>query len=66
VVGCEPASVDEGIGLSDPVTAAVDEAVRVVLDLVRAAGTEAATAGGQPAAVKTDERVGLNVPRHSR
>jgi hydrogenase maturation protease len=37
VVGCEPASVDEGIGLSAPVAAAVDEAVRVVLDLVRAA-----------------------------
>jgi hydrogenase maturation protease len=34
VVGCEPASVDEGIGLSGPVAAAVDEAVRVVLDLV--------------------------------
>jgi hydrogenase maturation protease len=37
VVGCEPASVDEGMGLSAPVAAAVDEAVRVVLDLVRAA-----------------------------
>jgi len=38
VVGCEPASVDEGIGLSGPVAAAVDEAVRVVLDLVAQAG----------------------------
>jgi hydrogenase maturation protease len=37
VVGCEPASVDEGIGRSAPVAAAVDEAVRVVLDLVSAA-----------------------------
>ena len=43
VVGCEPASVDEGIGLSAPVTAAVDEAVRVVLDLVRAAETGTGT-----------------------
>jgi len=34
VVGCEPASVDYGIGLSEPVAAAVDEAVGVVLDLV--------------------------------
>jgi len=34
VVGCEPASVDYGMGLSEPVAAAVDEAVRVVLDLV--------------------------------
>jgi hydrogenase maturation protease len=39
LVGCEPASTDEGIGLSEPVTAAVDEAVRVVLDLVRTADT---------------------------
>jgi|SRR5271165_1456851 len=37
LVGCEPASVDYGIGLSAPVAAAVDEAVSVVLDLVSAA-----------------------------
>ena len=42
VVGCEPASVDDGIGLSEPVAAAVDEAVRVVLDLVDEAGAGAA------------------------
>jgi len=34
IVGCEPASVDYGIGLSGPVTAAVDKAVQVVLDLI--------------------------------
>jgi hydrogenase maturation protease len=39
LVGCEPASIDEGIGLSEPVSAAVDEAVRIVLDLVRTADT---------------------------
>ncbi|MGO9141374.1 MAG: hydrogenase maturation protease [Streptosporangiaceae bacterium] len=39
VVGCEPASVDYGIGLSEPVEAAVDEAIRVVLDLVASAGS---------------------------
>ncbi len=53
LVGCEPASIDERIGLSAPVTAAVDEAVRIVLDLVRAAGAgEAAGSvaeGGRPA-----------------
>jgi hydrogenase maturation protease len=38
VVGCEPASVEEGIGLSEPVAAAVGEAVRVVLDLVARTG----------------------------
>jgi hydrogenase maturation protease len=47
LVGCEPASTDEGIGLSEPVTAAVDEAARAVLDLVRTAGTirQSATKG---------------------
>ncbi|MET9962331.1 hydrogenase maturation protease [Streptomyces sp. NPDC006326] len=35
VVGCEPACLDEGIGLSAPVAAAVPEAVRMVHDLVR-------------------------------
>ncbi|MFE6056668.1 hydrogenase maturation protease [Kitasatospora sp. NPDC056446] len=34
VVGCEPAVLEEGIGLSEPVAAAVDEAVRVVLRVV--------------------------------
>ena len=37
MVGCEPASVDYRIGLSEPVAAAVDEAVKVVLDLVSVA-----------------------------
>jgi hydrogenase maturation protease len=53
MVGCEPASIDERIGLSEPVTAAVGEAVRIVLDLVRAAeGGDAAGSvaeGGWPA-----------------
>ncbi|OEJ34897.1 hydrogenase maturation protease [Streptomyces subrutilus] len=35
VVGCEPASVEEGIGLSPPVAAAVPRAARMVLDLLR-------------------------------
>jgi hydrogenase maturation protease len=34
VVGCEPACLDYGIGLSEPVAAAVDEAVRLVKTLV--------------------------------
>ncbi len=34
VVGCEPASLEEGIGLSAPVAAAVDDAVRMVTRLV--------------------------------
>ncbi|MEU9378015.1 hydrogenase maturation protease [Streptomyces sp. NPDC048255] len=35
VLGCEPACVEEGIGLSAPVAAAVPEAVRAVLELLR-------------------------------
>ena len=34
IVGCEPAQTDEGIGLSEPVTRAVDEAVRMVRSIV--------------------------------
>ena len=53
LVGCEPASIDERIGLSEPVAAAVDEAVRIVLDLVRAAGAgdaaRSVAEGGRPA-----------------
>jgi hydrogenase maturation protease len=55
VVGCEPASTEEGIELSAPVAAAVDEAVRVVLDLVHDAAADAgpgiAAAKGRPADV---------------
>ena len=40
VVGCRPASVEEGMGLSEPVAAAVDEAVRLVTDLACAQGDE--------------------------
>jgi hydrogenase maturation protease len=38
IVGCEPASIDYGIGLSEKVAAAVDDAVQVVLDLIRSGG----------------------------
>lgn len=34
VVGCEPATVEDGMGLSEPVEQAVDEAVRIVRELV--------------------------------
>ncbi|MGN6796249.1 MAG: hydrogenase maturation protease [Streptosporangiaceae bacterium] len=35
IVGCEPAVSGPGIGLSPPVAAAVDDAVRKVLELIR-------------------------------
>ena len=54
LVGCEPASTEPGMGLSAPVAAAVDEAVRVVRDLVRTteasgsgSGTQAVAEGGR-------------------
>ncbi|MFC9670714.1 MULTISPECIES: hydrogenase maturation protease [unclassified Streptomyces] len=50
VVGCEPASLEEGIGLSAPVAAAVPEAVRVIQQIVQESpapvlGTAAREAG---------------------
>jgi hydrogenase maturation protease len=35
VVGCEPATLAEAMGLSTPVAAAVDQAVQIVTDLTR-------------------------------
>lgn len=35
IVGCEPASVEEGIGLSAPVADAVPQAVRLIEELLR-------------------------------
>ena len=47
VVGCEPASVDDGIGLSEPVMGAVDEAVEavetVVAEIIHSEAREAKT-----------------------
>ena len=40
VVGCQPATLAEGIGLSAPVAAAVEEAAQVVRNLARAASSE--------------------------
>jgi len=56
LVGCEPASVDHGIGLSPPVTAAVGEAVRVVKDLVAAAGDGQHRADGGQRSVSDGSR----------
>jgi hydrogenase maturation protease len=79
VVGCEPASVDYGMELSEPVAKAVGEAVRVVLDLVAEAGHEhrgtatshdhrdAATTGTTgPGIPETTGEGASHVPWHSR
>jgi hydrogenase maturation protease len=39
VVGCQPATIEEGIGLSDAVEASIDDAVAAVLDLVQDGGS---------------------------
>jgi hydrogenase maturation protease len=49
IVGCEPASVDYGIGLSPQVAAAVDEAVKVVLRLIGADAVQGEESGGNDA-----------------
>ncbi len=49
IVGCEPAEIEERIGLSDVVSAAVEEAVRVVCELIEQ-GQEPATQSKDPVA----------------
>ena len=73
VVGCEPATVDYGMELSEPVAKAVDEAVRVVLGLVAEAGRgrqDADSPGaGSPGNPEVPENTGegvSHVPWHSR
>ena len=56
VVGCEPASTEEGIGLSAPVAAAVGRAVNIVLDLARDAAAPEA---------RDNQQRGIHVPRHT-
>lgn len=47
IVGCEPATVEPGMELSPPVAAAVDDAVRIVLNLIETeAKLRAASTGG--------------------
>ncbi|MEV7465711.1 hydrogenase maturation protease [Streptomyces kronopolitis] len=45
IVGCEPAELAEGMGLSAPVAAAVDEAVALILQLVGGAEPTPSAAG---------------------
>ena len=49
LVGCEPASIEARMGLSAPVAAAVDQAVRIVQGLVRAVGDGAGDGTGTQA-----------------
>ncbi|MGH9123663.1 MAG: hydrogenase maturation protease [Acidimicrobiales bacterium] len=49
VVGCQPATIEEGIGLSEPVSEAVDRAVEMVNDLLTALVGRASTGECQAA-----------------
>jgi len=68
VVGCEPASIDYRMELSEPVARAVDEAVRVVQNLVTEAGRgrQEATAPENPQIPETTGEGVSHVPWHSR
>ena len=65
VVGCEPASLDYGMELSEPVAKAVEEAVRVVTGLIAEIGADAAIAASSSAARSSGEGA-LYVPRYTR
>jgi hydrogenase maturation protease len=54
IVGCEPATTEEEMGLSPPVEGAVDEAVTLLLDLIAREGLETA---GNTAGTLQEERV---------
>ena len=46
IVGCEPEGIDEGMGLSPPVAAAIDIAAETVMDLVGATQVASPTLEG--------------------
>ncbi len=60
IIGCEPETSEDGIGLSEPVSRAVDEAVGVVRNLVAQLESEGAAAFGGRA-----EPAGLAVRRET-
>ncbi|GAB3330621.1 hydrogenase maturation protease [Micromonospora halotolerans] len=62
VVGCQPAVLDECMGLSAPVAAAIDEAVRMVVGVAQEEATQlpAGQAAGEPAASGSREGVGAD------
>ena len=65
VVGCEPASLDYGMELSEPVANAVGEAVQVVIRMIAEIGADEAIAADKSAASSSGEGA-LYVPRHTR
>ncbi|GLW64902.1 peptidase M52 [Actinomadura rubrobrunea] len=60
VVGCRPASLEERMGLSEPVAAAVPEAVRLVMAVAREESAPAAAQGAEAARTVTARGVGAD------
>ncbi|HEX3565565.1 MAG TPA: hydrogenase maturation protease [Acidimicrobiales bacterium] len=56
VVGCQPATIEEGMGLSEPVSAAVDRAVEMVSDLLTELVGDLLTDACQPAGTGRETR----------
>jgi hydrogenase maturation protease len=52
LVGCEPAALDQRMGLSPPVESAVAPAARAVLDLIAALDSGTGSAGSEPGSRK--------------
>ena len=59
VVGCEPASLEEGIGLSPPVTQAVEKAMDLVTELIDEELKEAAASARRTDDYSGGERGGM-------
>jgi hydrogenase maturation protease len=53
VVGCQPATIEEGMGLSEPVAAAVDRAIEMVSELLTELVGDLLTDACQPAGRET-------------
>jgi hydrogenase maturation protease len=53
VVGCQPATIEEGMGLSEPVASAVDRAVEMVSELLTELVGDLLTDVCQPAGRET-------------
>jgi hydrogenase maturation protease len=53
VVGCQPATIEEGMGLSEPVAAAVDRALEMVSELLTELASDLLANVCQPAGRET-------------
>jgi hydrogenase maturation protease len=57
IVGCEPASIDESIGLSDPVAASIDGAIQMVREMIEELGMPLASRSFQTAICNQQSKI---------